>query len=143
LAGGKHGKDSPTVCPAPAKVPWQIARGSERGSDKIAGLRPQSRAAVRETQAAKRYFVSGMVQGVGFRYFARHAARRLGVSGYAKNLRDGRVEVYAIGTAEMLLAMRAKLEEGPRSATVSSVAEEDASIDPEFATEFSIERDAW
>jgi acylphosphatase len=98
---------------------------------------------VHETQAAKRYFVGGMVQGVGFRYFARQAARRLGVSGYAKNLSDGRVEVYAIGTAAMLSAMRAKLEEGPRSAAVSSVVEEDANIDPEFAVEFSIERDAW
>jgi acylphosphatase len=84
-----------------------------------------------------------MVQGVGFRYFALRAAQRLGVSGYAKNLSDGRVEVYAIGTAAILAAMRAELERGPRSATVSEVAEEDASIDPEFAAEFSIARDAW
>lgn len=98
---------------------------------------------MRETEGARRYFVSGMVQGVGFRYFALRVAQRLGVSGYAKNLSDGRVEVYAIGTATILAALRAELERGPRSAAVSSVVEEDASIDREFAAEFSIERDAW
>ena len=40
----------------------------------------------------RHYLVKGRVQGVGFRYFASQAARRLGVTGYAKNLRDGRVE---------------------------------------------------
>jgi hypothetical protein len=49
-----------------------------------------------ETQA-KRFFVSGMVQGVGFRFFAERTAASLGVGGYVKNLFDGRVEVYAIG----------------------------------------------
>ena len=142
MARKTHGKDSATVCPAAANLPWQIARGSERGSDKIAGLRPEGQASVSETQAAKRYFVSGTVKGVGFRYFAMRAARRLGVSGYARNLSDGRVEVYAIGTAQMLSAMRAEVERGPRPGIVSSVVETEASIEPEFAERFSIEQDA-
>jgi acylphosphatase len=100
-------------------------------------------AAVGENPEARRYFVSGIVQGVGFRYFAHRAARTLGVAGYAKNLADGRVEVYAIGSPEKLTALRAELERGPRSASVSGVAEEDARIDPQFAGGFSIEPDAW
>jgi len=82
-----------------------------------------------------------MVQGVGFRYFARSVAQRLGVCGYAKNLRDGRVEVYAIGAARQLDALREALQRGPGSAAVSGVAEEPASRDERFAKMFSIEFD--
>ncbi|MGB2079483.1 MAG: acylphosphatase, partial [Vibrio sp.] len=42
---------------------------------------------------ATKFLVSGRVQGVGFRYFTGHEAQRLGLTGYAKNLADGRVEV--------------------------------------------------
>ena len=80
-----------------------------------------------------------MVQGVGYRYFAQRAARRLGVAGYVKNLRDGRVEVYAIGAAESLDALRAELQRGPQAAQVSGVTEEEAPVDSRFASEFSIE----
>jgi acylphosphatase len=92
---------------------------------------------------AKRFYVSGMVQGVGYRYFAERAAGRAGVTGYVKNLRDGRVEVYAIGAPEQLRALRAELERGPRAAEVSGVAEEDARVEPRYASGFSIEFDAW
>ena len=54
-----------------------------------------------------------MVQGVGYRYFARGAAERLGVAGYVKNLRDGRMEVYAAGPAKVLAALRTRIERGP------------------------------
>jgi acylphosphatase len=94
-----------------------------------------------ETRQARRYRVSGRVQGVGFRYFASRVARDLGLTGYAKNLRDGSVEVYAIGTAAMLAALRKELQRGPHSAMVSYLMEEDAAIDPKFARGFSIERD--
>jgi acylphosphatase len=83
-----------------------------------------------------------MVQGVGYRYFAQRAARRLGLAGYVRNLRDGRVEVYAIGGADALSKLRAELERGPGSAQVSSVTEEDAALDPEFKSAFSVEYDA-
>ena len=48
---------------------------------------------------ARRFFVSGRVQGVGYRFFAQNVAEQLGVSGYAKNLR---VEVYAVGDPAVL-----------------------------------------
>lgn len=95
-----------------------------------------------EEKKAKRYYVSGIVQGVGFRYFAERAARHANVKGYARNLRDGRVEVFAIGTAESLAALRRDLERGPRGASVSGVVEEEAVVDLKFANEFSIEYDA-
>jgi acylphosphatase len=92
------------------------------------------------SRKAARYFVSGLVQGVGYRFFARRTAERLGLTGFAKNLPDGRVEVYAIGPAESLATLRIELNQGPYGASVSTVAEEDAPIDPRYATGFSIER---
>ena len=93
---------------------------------------------VSEPKQARRYFVSGIVQGVGFRYFSQHAAERLRLTGYAKNLPDGRVEVYAIGTGEHLAKLRSALERGPWGASVSEVKEEDASIDSNDAGGFVI-----
>jgi acylphosphatase len=97
---------------------------------------------VHDTQAAKRFFVSGMVQGVGYRYFAQRTAKRLGLAGYVKNLHDGRVEVYAIGEEDALKQLRVELERGPSAAVVSSVDEEAAAIDPKFAHGFSVEYDS-
>ncbi len=82
-----------------------------------------------------------MVQGVGFRFFAQRVADRLGVAGYVKNLHDGRVEVYAIGSSEQLAALRAELERGPGAASIESVAEEAAEVLPRHAGRFSIEHD--
>ena len=92
-------------------------------------------------ETAKRYYISGIVQGVGYRYFAQRVALRLEIAGYAKNLRDGRVEVYAIGSAEALEALRVELARGPVGASVSNVAERDAGHDARFARGFSIEFD--
>jgi acylphosphatase len=94
-----------------------------------------------ETQVARRYFVSGMVQGVGYRYFARQLAQRLGIVGYVKNLRDGRVEVYAIGPASVLASIRTELERGPNGASVVGVTEQEAPLDSKFAARFTVERD--
>jgi acylphosphatase len=93
----------------------------------------------RERLLSRRYLISGMVQGVGFRYFAMRAAVRQGVAGYAKNLHDGRVEAYAIGNEQSLANFRADLEAGPQGALVSSVAEEDAPFLEQFSKRFSIE----
>ena len=90
---------------------------------------------------ARRFYVSGMVQGVGYRFFAHRVAGSLGLAGYTRNLRDGRVEVYAIGRAEQLGALRAELERGPRFANVSSVAEENAEVMPQWSGGFSIEHE--
>ena len=93
-----------------------------------------------ETQA-KRFFVSGRVQGVGFRFFAERTAASLGVGGYVRNLYDGRVEVYAIGSAEQMDALKNALRRGPRMAGVDRVEEQDAEIQREYANVFSIESD--
>lgn len=90
---------------------------------------------------ASRYFISGIVQGVGFRYFTQDEAERLHLCGYVRNLRDGRVEVYAIGAPENLARLRTILERGPRGAMVQHVVEESAELDPKFAEEFSITYD--
>lgn len=90
---------------------------------------------------ARRYFVSGIVQGVGFRYFTQDEAERLHLSGYVRNLRDGRVEVYAIGSQENLARLRNLVERGPRGAMVQHVDEETAELNPKFAQEFSIAYD--
>lgn len=94
-----------------------------------------------ERQSSRRYYVSGMVQGVGYRHFVAWTAERLEVTGFTRNLRDGRVEVYAIGTAESLAALRAELERGPRAARVERVIEEEAGLEARWAERFSIEFD--
>jgi acylphosphatase len=92
-----------------------------------------------QNRESRRYFVNGMVQGVGYRYFAMRAAQRLGLGGFARNLPDGRVEVYAVGGASKLSEFRKELERGPQGASVASVAEEEASLNPQFERGFSIE----
>src|SRR5215510_7297296 len=87
---------------------------------------------------ALRYFVSGLVQGVGFRYFAQDAAEQLRLTGYVRNLRDGRVEAYAIGTGDQHSRFLAALKNGPRGAMVHGVAQEPAELLSQFAEEFSI-----
>jgi acylphosphatase len=90
---------------------------------------------------AKRFFVSGSVQGVGFRFFAERTATRLDVAGYVKNLFDGRVEVYAIGSTAQLDALKDELRRGPRMATVSQLTEAEADILQAYSNGFTIERD--
>jgi acylphosphatase len=90
---------------------------------------------------SKRFFVSGEVQGVGFRFFVERTTTSLGVKGYVRNRMDGRVEVYAIGSAEQIDALRSALRRGPRMATVQHVEELDAGFEREYENEFSIEGD--
>lgn len=85
---------------------------------------------------AARFFISGFVQGVGFRFFTQAEAARLSLSGYVRNLRDGRVEAYAIGAPAQLAKFRTKLEDGPLLSKVTAVAEEPAEIDPQYANDF-------
>ena len=93
---------------------------------------------VSETKQARRYLVSGMVQGVGFRYFTQDAAETLRISGFVRNLRDGRVEVFAIGTAQQHGELRAMLERGPRFSSVSEVLDEPAATDTQYEGGFFI-----
>jgi len=79
-------------------------------------------------QQAKRYYVRGVVQGVGFRYFIERAAAQIGVAGYARNLDDGRVEVYAVGAPDQLAELNGLLWQGPRWSEVRGVEEREDSI---------------
>lgn len=96
---------------------------------------------MREEKQARRYFVSGRVQGVGYRYFAVDTADGLGVTGYARNLADGRVEVYAIGTAAQLRDFARELQRGPTLAAVAEVVEVEAELLPAFSSGFSVTYD--
>lgn len=73
---------------------------------------------------ASRFWVSGKVQGVFFRASTREQALRLGLSGSARNLDDGRVEVIAAGDDESLERLATWLRKGPPSSKVESVARE-------------------
>ncbi len=70
---------------------------------------------------AYRWVISGRVQGVGFRWFVLRTAQRLGVTGWARNLWDGRVEVMGQGTLPMLHDFQKGLHEGPPLSHVEKV----------------------
>ena len=72
-------------------------------------------------RAAVEIHVSGRVQGVGFREFTCACAERLGLVGYAMNLRDGRVRVVAEGPRDALERLLREVERGPRVARVDEV----------------------
>jgi acylphosphatase len=79
-------------------------------------------------KSARRWFVRGRVQGVGYRYFAQNAANSLNLSGYATNLDDGRVEVYAAGPIDALNEFAGMLHRGPRFSEVHGVEEHEAEV---------------
>ena len=84
-------------------------------------------------------FISGFVQGVGFRFFTILNARKLGVSGFVKNLRDGRVEVVAEGESEDVKALIKCLKGGPPGAKITGVDinwEKHEGVFSDFAVEF-------
>lgn len=65
--------------------------------------------------------ISGRVQGVGYRYYARECARDIGITGYVRNAPDGRVEAVIVGTREACDEMLYALERGPRGGRVDDV----------------------
>jgi acylphosphatase len=77
---------------------------------------------------ARRFLISGRVQGVGFRYFAERAAKEAGVTGWARNLDDGSVEVHANGSEKQLDELESRLRTGPRQADVRGFEAMDASV---------------
>ena len=74
--------------------------------------------------SAARFLVSGRVQGVFYRASTREQAQALGLSGYAKNLPDGRVEVVASGEDSAIDALERWLWRGPVAAEVTQVTRE-------------------
>ena len=72
---------------------------------------------------ARKFLISGQVQGVGYRYFAQRSSARHQVRGYVKNLEDGRVEVLVEGTAKAVEAFRNDLGAGPTHSRVGEIEE--------------------
>lgn len=66
-------------------------------------------------------FISGRVQGVGFRHYTKVNAKELNITGWVRNLPDGRVEVLLQGDESALNIMISRLKEGPRSAVVDNL----------------------
>ena len=76
-------------------------------------------------KVARRYVITGRVQGVGFRWFAHDAAARHGVHGWVRNLADGSVEVVAEGDQTSVDGLEAAVRRGPPSARVERFDVED------------------
>ena len=72
-------------------------------------------------RTARQYAISGRVQGVGFRYYIHDVATQEGVTGYVRNLPDGRVEAYVEGDEDAVLRVERALRSGPGGARVEHV----------------------
>lgn len=72
-------------------------------------------------RVARRLVISGRVQGVGFRYFTQEAAAREGITGWVRNLPDGRVEAYVEGESDAVTRVERTIRQGPRGARVDAV----------------------
>ena len=85
----------------------------------------------------QQFLVRGRVQGVGFRYFVVEKARELTLTGFTRNLPDGRVEVQAAGSASTLEELGQALQRGPALSRVEDVERQDLDPVPTW-TEFRI-----
>ena len=79
--------------------------------------------------SARRWFVQGRVQGVGFRWFVVSRAREVGVTGWTRNEADGGVQVYAVGTPEQLDRLAGHLHLGPMMSEVRGVEQIEESVE--------------
>lgn len=82
--------------------------------------------------------VTGVVQGVGFRWFVREKARRLGLSGWVRNLSDGSVEVVAAGEPGQIDLLVGELKKGPPGAIVDAVQPESRAPEHPLSSPFGI-----
>ena len=90
-------------------------------------------------KVARKYIISGVVQGVGYRFFAQRTAARHQVLGYVRNLDDGRVEAYAEGAAKAVEDFKHDLLTGPNYAKVEHI--EETVLEPNgLYSSFRIER---
>jgi len=74
---------------------------------------------------ARRFVVTGRVQGVGFRWFTHDAAAREGLHGWVRNLADGSLEVVVEGDVESVDRLEAAVRRGPAAARIAHVAVEE------------------
>lgn len=87
-----------------------------------------------------RLVVEGAVQGVGFRWFARQTAQRLGVAGWVKNRADGSVEIAVGGDDERVEQFAAAMARGPSNASVEGVTRDPLGSDEALGRPFEIRR---
>lgn len=85
-----------------------------------------------------RILIEGRVQGVGFRWFVRQEARRLGLAGWVRNLDDGRVEVAVAGEDGAVRRLLDHVHVGPDAAGVTAVAEESLTEDTSLPYPFTV-----
>jgi len=90
-----------------------------------------------DDKVRKHIFISGRVQGVGFRAFTRQNAQQLGVNGWVKNLYDGRVEAVLEGNKSSVNKLEKKLSKGPSFANVDDITVQNENYQGDFST-FSI-----
>ncbi len=76
-------------------------------------------------RTSRRFLVNGRVQGVGFRYFVQSTAVRESLSGWVRNLEDGRVEAAVIGESDAVARFARAIRQGPPGARVDGVVEDD------------------
>jgi acylphosphatase len=79
-------------------------------------------------RVARRFVISGRVQGVGFRYFTQNAAVREGAAGWVQNLPDGRVEAFVEGDEDAVTRVERALRSGPPGARVEKFYMEDEEV---------------
>ena len=72
--------------------------------------------------------MSGRVQGVGFRWFVEEEARAIGLAGWVRNLDDGRVEAYAVGTPAQLDRLAARMHQGPPQSLIRGLEQIEAEM---------------
>src|SRR5712691_296574 len=101
------------------------------GQDRREGYNPGP------VRVARRFLISGRVQGVGFRYFTEAAAALEGLNGWVRNLADGRVEILAEGESESVERFERKIAHGPPGARIADVDVEDT-VPTQRGTGFSI-----
>ncbi len=81
-------------------------------------------------KVCRHVYLSGRVQGVGFRAFTRRNAQKLGVSGWVKNLSDGRVEAVIYGDRDKVEDLISRMETGPSLAEVEEIEVEEQKTPP-------------
>jgi acylphosphatase len=89
--------------------------------------------------SSRQFFISGRVQGVYFRAATQSCARKLGLTGWVRNLPDGRVQALAQGSFTALQEFEKWLWQGPEDAEVEKVAGEEVD-DPTEYQDFAIDR---
>ena len=127
-----------SMAPVASPVYRKLADGQMRFG-RCCGLSATILSFVKEELQARRFVVTGRVQGVGYRNFVERLAGEIGVDGYVRNRRNGSVEVFAMGKPELLKQLRAALERGPILSYVDAVAEEADKVDTNYLGNFIIE----